>query len=178
MKKMYILMLVILLFIITFTIYFVLSAKISHGQMQIDEGQQQLAQGQKALSSGKAKLASGQRQLSHAQSAYRVVNNIPLLSIVNRLPVTDIPSKIARDKLAQGQAQVAQGRAKIKAGEAELAAGQIALTMGISKLKFFNYIRVGCGILAGFFLFSAFALGFRWRKSLNEIYKPRFKIKK
>lgn len=151
--------------------YLFLTEKIVAGEQQIAAGQKKLAEGQEKLERGKAKLAQGKRKLSQVNKLYTEVNDIPLMGVVGKLPVTGMILQGASRDIAKGKMQIAQGQIKVKAGEGQIAAGKMALSRGEERLSLANMIRLGCKLGAAFFATLALVFGFYWRRSLVKDFR-------
>lgn len=171
MGKLSLLICLIAMAIASMTAYIVLSDKIASGQQKIDEGQAQWDKGQKMLNAGKAKLAAGKRKFASAARAYRGVKSIPLMGIVDKLPVTNLVFQEANKQIAEGGRMIAKGEMHVRAGEARLAAGKLELEKGKQRLGDFNKVRVACKYMAIFFAILSITVGVYWRRSLISIFK-------
>ena len=172
--KIFILSLSILLAISSAIGYFFLTEKIIEGNVKIVEGQQQLKEGEKLLARGKTKLQSGQNKLSHAKSTYNRFKKTPYLFVPIMPAATGammIGSKVAKNKIAEGNRLVSEGAKKINSGEAQLADGRLQLQQGMDRLKIANHLRITCAIGAIFFTLLSIGLIFylRYKKTkLNQ----------
>lgn len=169
MRNVLILLLITILGLVSMTGYLILSQKILAGEKKIAEGQLELENGEQMLAAGKARLANGKRQLSNAKSAYNKVNDIALLGIVSKLPITGAFFNVAHHQISEGQQLIAKGEAKVKNGEEQLAKGKLELEKGKIKMGAANNIRITFGIATAFFFVLAILLGIYWRKSLTNL---------
>jgi hypothetical protein len=171
MGKVLILILLLLLDFGSISGYVYINKKIIVGEMKIVEGKIQLMRGERMLAKGKARLNEGQRKLSHVKKAHNTVQSIPFIRTANKLPVIGTPSKIVRNKIAEGNTLVAKGKDRITSGEAQLKAGKLELQSGIERLKQANAMRTFCLIGGICFTSLLIVLGFYWRRSLIKIFR-------
>lgn len=170
-KKVWVLILVILISLSSTGGYLFLSRQIIAGEIRIAEGQLQIKEGENTLAKGKAKLAHGQRKLSNAKKVYYGIKSIPLVNVASILPVTKEPFKQTGNKISQGDYLVAQGKKKIKSGEAQLAAGKEELATGISRINQAKFICTLLGISAIVFWCLTILLAISFKLTNNN--KPR-----
>jgi uncharacterized phage infection (PIP) family protein YhgE len=173
MRKMHWLLLCFLLAVGCAAGYLFLTEKIIAGQQKIAAGQKQLEEGQQMLAKGKGRLASGSQSLSNAKGLYNGINSVPLMNIVNKLPISSDIFKIAKGRIDEGNSLVVQGNEKIQSGEKQLAEGKIELKRGERKLRDTNGIRIGLAVGGIFFGIATVMLGFCWRKELFKFRHAR-----
>jgi hypothetical protein len=157
MKKIWTLVVMVVLCLVFFGTYVFLTNQITSGRMKVAAGEQQLTQGEAELVQGKEKLANGKATLSEAQSGYSKLKTASLPWVAT-LPVAGgvvayAGNKIVEHKLAAGKRAVAEGTSKVQAGEAAVHAGKLELAYGLFLLGVANIIRILCGI--GALLFAA-----------------------
>jgi uncharacterized phage infection (PIP) family protein YhgE len=171
MVKMFALLLITLLALASTVSYVVLTGKITVGRQKIADGQKQLKEGEEMLAKGKTRLANGKQQISLPNSILNGIKSIPLMGIVNKLPVSGEVMRVTESPVREGNSLIAAGNAKVIAGEKQLAAGQEELKQGMARLTQANIIRMACGASAIFFCFLLMILGYCWRHSLRKMKK-------
>jgi len=134
------------------SISYVLTQKIHEGQFAIAEGKKQIAHGEIMLAKGRHRLANGEHQLSEAKKANTFFQNIPLMSIAEKVPIGGDILNMPNAKIAEGGREVDSGKAKLKNGEAKLVEGKVQLQQGIDRLNKAKCIRELCvwgGLISG-----------------------------
>lgn len=175
MAKLYTLLFIFLLAIVSSTGYLYLTEKVIAGKIKIANGQQQLADGQAMLAKGKVKLQNGKQRLSGAKNLYDGFHSIPLVNVVNKIPIAGNILDIGKSNIEEGNSLVAKGNEKIKAGEKQLADGKADLQRGMNKLNRANSIRTACGASAIIFILLLIIFGYSWRSELSKTFKHRIR---
>jgi hypothetical protein len=161
----YAFMIIIVLALVSMTGYVILTQMVTAGAQRIVEGQLELEKGQKMLAEGKAKLVNGKRQMSGVNQVSGLVNDIPFMGIVEKMPISSQVMSLATNQIKEGNELIAKGEMSVKNGEKRFEEGKLQLSQGKQHLVIANRIRMACACAAVFFGSLAIGLVFYWRRT-------------
>ena len=169
MVKMFVLLLIMLLTLVSVAGYMFLYETIVAGEIQIADGQKQLEKGWPDIESGRKELETGKREYSGGKKEYEEAEDNLFLVLADKLLKGGRGFREAKARIDEGEKQIAIGREKVSDGEKRFDAGKLELLKGKERLKLAKYASVVCAFGAVFFASVLIMLGFRWRRPLIRI---------